>query len=302
MTLRLFEPLGALEEHSQQQEEVRPAVVGPSPGVAIQMDNVGVRAAGHSILQNLNVKIPAGSHVAIVGPSGAGKSSLVGILLGWWRPATGEVLVDGRPLGSCLDQLRRETAWVDPAVHLWNRSFFENIQYGNGDGDGRPMIQVIEAADLRRVLEKLADGFQTRLGEGGTLVSGGEGQRVRLARALLRSNTRLIILDEPFRGLDRLQRRELLARARTAWQSATLLCVTHDVNETQVFDRVLVIENGRIAEDGVPAQLAASISSRYAALLRAEGALRDTTWADCAWRNVRIEDGTLSVNAREKQT
>lgn len=299
LTLRLFEPLGALEEQTEPQKEQSPASAdNRTMGVAIEIENVAVRASGRTILEDISARIPAGSHVAIIGPSGAGKSSLVGILLGWWRPANGQVLVDGKPLSTIIDQLRSETAWVDPAVHLWNRSFFDNIQYGIPQGEGRPMIEIIEAAQLRRVLEKLPDGFQTTLGEGGALVSGGEGQRVRLARALLRANTRLVILDEPFRGLDRAQRRELLARARSVWRAATLLCVTHDVGETQTFDRVLVIDNGRIVEDGAPAELAAATSSRYARLLKAEQAM-DATWADRTWRNIRIEDGVLSTGVRE---
>src|SRR5439155_19621964 len=129
------------------------------------------------------------------------------------------------------------------------------------------MAQAIEAADLHGVLERLPDGLQTPLGEGGALVSGGEGQRVRFGRALLRPGVRLAILDEPFRGLDREKRRTLLARARDAWRGATLLCITHDVGETLGFERVVVVEGGRVVEDAAPAELAARAGSRYRALL-----------------------------------
>ncbi|MFI5108920.1 MAG: ATP-binding cassette domain-containing protein, partial [Terriglobales bacterium] len=230
MTLRLLEPLGALEEPAAETREAT-APAASEAAASILLENVSVRAAGHTILEDINVEVPAGSHVAIVGPSGAGKSSLVGLLLGWWRPASGSVLVDGEPLAGRLEEVRKATAWVDPAVHLWNRSFFENLRYGSSNGNSRPMMQVIEAAELRRVLERLPEGFETNLGEGGGLVSGGEGQRVRLGRALLRAGTRLAILDEPFRGLDREQRRELLQRVRRLWRDVTLLCITHDVSE-----------------------------------------------------------------------
>jgi ATP-binding cassette subfamily B protein len=260
---------------------------------ALRFENVTVRAAGHTILDCIDLDIPAGAHVGIVGTSGAGKSSLVGTLLGWWQPAGGRVLVDGEPVEGRLEQLRRDTAWVDPEVYLWNRTFFENIGYGTANGSGRPMMQVIEAADLRRVLEKLPDGFETRLGEGGAMVSGGEGQRVRLARALFRAETRLVILDEPFRGLDREQRRVLLTRVRSLFQGVTLLCITHDVSETQAFDRVLVVEGGRVVEDGAPLALAGQGDSRYRTLLEAEAALRDGAWSGAAWRHLRLEDGTL---------
>ena len=114
---------------------------------------------------------------------------------------------------------------------------------------------MLDQAALRDVLEGLPEGLQSHLGEGGSLVSGGEGQRVRFGRALMRRQARLVILDEPFRGLDRTRRRELLARARAWWSQATLLWITHDVAETRAFDRVLVIEDGRIVEDGTVDEL-----------------------------------------------
>src|SRR2546430_1764480 len=167
-------------------------------GVAIVMEGVSVRAAGHTILEGIDLAIEPGSHVAIVGQSGAGKSSLVGILLGWHRAATGWVLVDGKPVdGRHLERLRRETAWVDPAVQLWNRSLLENLRYGALSGLSLPLGRVIEASALRGVLEKLPDGLQTPLGEGGALVSGGEGRRVRLRRAPAPSRGRLGVPPRP---------------------------------------------------------------------------------------------------------
>jgi ATP-binding cassette subfamily B protein len=254
-----------------------------------------VRAAGHVILEEIDVEIAPGSQVAIVGPSGAGKSSLVGTLLGWHRPAVGSVLVDGEPLtGDRLEELRQATAWVDPAVQIWNRSLLDNLRYGATDSLALPIDQAIRQADLVAVLRKLPEGLQTPLGEGGGLVSGGEGQRVRFARALLRPGVRLALLDEPFRGLDREQRRALLARARRLWQGATLLCVTHDVGETLDFERVLVIENGRVVEDGPPADLAAQPDSRYSALLAAEHDVRQGLWGSAVWRRLIMERGRLA--------
>jgi ATP-binding cassette subfamily B protein len=114
-----------------------------------------------------------------------------------------------------------------------------------------------------------------------------------LGRALLKRGVRLALLDEPFRGLDRRQRRELLARARRHWESTTLLCVTHDVGETMTFPRALVVENGRIVEDGNPAELARQANSRYRALLEAEESVREGSWSGGGWRHLRLEDGRL---------
>jgi ATP-binding cassette subfamily B protein len=296
VTLRLLEPLGAREETPD--SPVRPPhAATPQPpcrGVAIRLEHVSVRAAGHTILADLDLSIAAGGHVAIVGPSGAGKSSLVGLLLGWHRAASGQVYIDGDPLdGRRLAQLRQETAWVDPAVQLWNRSLLENLRYGTHGNHAPPLAAILEQAALRGLLEKLPDGLQTALGEGGGLLSGGEGQRVRLGRALLRPGVRLVLLDEPFRGLDRRQRQELLVRARCLWKEATLLCITHDVSTTQAFGRVLVVEGGRLVEDGAPAALAAQPCSRYRALLDAEAMVRERLWAGPIWRRLCLTDGRL---------
>jgi ABC-type transport system involved in cytochrome bd biosynthesis fused ATPase/permease subunit len=300
VTLRLLEPLGAPEETNVQASDLAAAshaVGSPAaapPGVAIALEGVSVRAAGHTILDKIDLGVEAGAHVAIVGPSGAGKSSLVGILLGWHRPATGRVFIDGEPLDSeYLERLRRDTAWVDPTVQLWNRAILDNLRYGATAAAFSALDQVLDAADLLDLLEKLPDGLQTRLGEGGALVSGGEGQRVRLGRGLLRPGARLVILDEPFRGLDRECRRELLACARRWWQGATLLCITHDVGETRGFDRVLVVEGGKIVEDGVPADLAGRPESRYRAMLEAEREVRQGLWSSDVWRRLRLEGGHL---------
>jgi len=290
-TLRLLEPLGAIE----QQRREPPATVGPRSGaISIAFENVSVNAAGHNILRDINVAIEPGSHVAIVGPSGAGKSSFVGLLLGWHWPASGRILIDGAELdASALEQLRPLIAWVDPAVQIWNRPLLENLKYGLPREPRLSVEQVIDAADLRRVLERLPEGFKTPLGEGGGLVSGGEGQRVRLARALLRPGVRLVILDEPFRGLDFDQRRELLARARELWRDATLLSISHHIAETMTFERVLVIEEGRIVEDGDPRRLAEDPESRLHAMLRAERRVREELWAGSEWRRLRLENRVL---------
>jgi ATP-binding cassette subfamily B protein len=239
------------------------------------------------------LSIAAGSHVAIVGASGAGKSSLAWLLLGWHRPASGVVLVDEIALDdSRLDQIRAHTAWVDPAVHLWNRPLAENLRYGSAET--ARIDNVIDAAELHSVIAALPDGLETPLGEGGGLVSGGEGQRVRLARALLRPNVRLAILDEPFRGLDFDQRHALLLRARERWRDATLIFISHDIREAMTFERVLVMEDGTIVEDGDPRELARDPESRFHAMLQAERALREEFWDGAEWRHLRLHNGQLT--------
>jgi ATP-binding cassette subfamily B protein len=272
------------------------AAGGEGDAVSIQMNDVHVVAAGHEILAVDALSIAPGEHVAIVGASGAGKSSLIGLLLGWHRPASGTVKVDGRPLGPVeLEALRQRTVWVDPTVYLWNRSLADNLAFGLPP-PAPDLAPALEDADLADVAGRLATdtgGAETALGEAGGLLSGGEGQRVRFGRGVLRPRPTLVVLDEPFRGLARDQRAALLARARRRWSDATLLCVTHDIGETERFARVLVVADGTIAEDGAPEVLRRRPGSRYAKLLEAEERVRTTSWAAAAWRRLRLEGGRL---------
>jgi ATP-binding cassette subfamily B protein len=298
--LRQLEPLSAPEDLELTPEELAAIAVreprSAAKGVALDFHDGSVLAAGHTILQSVDLKIAPGEHVAIVGMSGAGKSSLLGVLLGWHRLATGHLLIDGkRALARDIEAMRHETAWVDPAIQIWNRSLLDNLTYASDDDAALAVGDVIAAARLRGVTQKLPQGLQTLLGEGGGLLSGGEGQRVRLARALLSPTTRLALLDEPFRGMDRTQRRALLAEARSWWRSVTLLCVTHDVAETMEFDRVLVVEGGRIIEDGAPATLMAR-ASRYRDLVDAEAAVAESMWEGDFWRRLTLVEGRLKAD------
>ena len=181
-------------------------------------------------------------------------------------------------------------------MQLWNRSLLENLRYGT-DQAHKPLGDAVEAAELDEVLARLPMGLQTSVGANGALLSGGEGQRVRLARGIGREQPRLVILDEAFCGLERARRSSLLAAARVRWQSATLLCITHDIADTLSFSRVLVIEEGRVIEDGTPAALAALADSRYARLLAAERrALARLTGA--RWRRFRVESGEITADPK----
>lgn len=289
VTLRMLEPLGAPTEK-------RPDVDAPPPAAPADLILLGVSVvvAGQTILRDVTLDIPAGAHIAVVGASGAGKSTLIGLLLGFHRVAAGQVILDGAPAEAAdLLRLRNQVAWVDPDVRVWNRSLFDNLQ--NGQPEGRPdaLSSALATADLLRVMARLPAGLATPLGEGGRLLSGGEGQRVRLGRALLQAAPRLVLLDEPFRGLDRGQRYDLLDRVRRAFASTTMIYISHDIGSTLSFPKVVVIEDGHIVEAGAPAELRADSESRYAALLKAEDEVRRDLWAKGPWQRLRMENGQL---------
>jgi ABC-type bacteriocin/lantibiotic exporter with double-glycine peptidase domain len=298
VTMRLLEPLGApatVEEDLASVMTVREAKT-----LSIALRDVTVSLGGHPVLQNISTEIAAGTHVAVVGASGAGKSTLVGLLLGFHPVSSGQVLLNGVAVKTDeLVQLRSSVAWVDPDVRLWNRSLFDNLHYTQASDRVDALGRAIETADLTRVMARLPSGLATPLGEGGRLVSGGEGQRVRLARALMQTAPQLALLDEPFRGLDRTQRQELLDRARKHWQGTTLIYVSHDIATTLTFPRVLVIDGGRLVEAGEPVALSAQPGSRYAALLLAEKTVRHDLWASKEWQRIAMVDGQL-VSGRER--
>jgi ABC-type bacteriocin/lantibiotic exporter with double-glycine peptidase domain len=326
--LRLLEPLGAAGEVGGGEERIsvpEPGTAATSPtveaippvplagaesagatppaprGVAVRLAGAAVTAAGHLLLRDIDLAVEPGTEVAIVGASGAGKSTLVGLLLGWHRLSAGRLFVDGADLDDQrLAGLRAETAWVDPAVQLWNAPLFDNLRYG-ASGAGAEVGKVVDVARLHQLLQDLPAGLQSVLGEGGALVSGGEGQRVRLGRALLRRDARLVILDEPFRGLDGETRSALLREARRWWRGATFFCITHDVAETLSFDRVAVIEAGSLAELGCPRELAERPGSRYRRLLAGEAEMRRRLAGDPGWRRLRLDGGRLVGDEPQRQ-
>jgi ABC-type bacteriocin/lantibiotic exporter with double-glycine peptidase domain len=292
---RVMEPLDAPEEGG---EDGPPPPEWATGALGVQMQGVEVRAGGAMVLADVSLQLRPGEHVAVIGPSGAGKSSLVGLLLGWHSPSAGSIVVNGVPLHAArLPALRRRVAWVDPAVQLWRGSLVDNLRYGHEDSE-LDLGALLQEAELEGVLAELPEGLGSPLGEGGGLLSGGQGQRVRLGRALGRPDVGLALLDEAFRGLDRGRRRALTEAARARWAEATLLCVTHDVGDAGRFPRVIVIDGGRVVQDGPPEALLADTEGLYARLVAEEQAVLAALEGGVDWRRWRIEAGRLVEEGR----
>jgi ATP-binding cassette subfamily B protein len=260
MLARVLEPLTA-ELADPDPEVETPA---PGEGAAIQLRGVDVAIGSTAVLVDIRLELSPGEHVVVVGPSGAGKSSLVAVLAGWLVPDAGTASVNGRPLsGVALARLRRLTAWADGSTRLYDASLVANTDIGAHAG-ALPASERLRLAGLDPAYDRLGDA---PIGPDGGRLSRAEAQRLRLARALGRPRAELVLLDEAIGGLRSDERRALIARARDIWRSATLVHVTHDVASAADFGRVIVVERGRIVEDGDPATLAANPHSRYAGLL-----------------------------------
>ncbi len=269
-------------------------------GASIRFENVSLVASGQTILEPVNLSIRNGQHVAIVGRSGAGKSTFLSLLLGLKQPTHGQIFADGMALeGETLQALRRQTAWVDPSVHLWSDTMLANVTYGTSEGPLRPMSEILEISNLSDVVSRLQRGLMTNVGFGGGLLSGGEGQRIRIARALANDKPRLVLLDEPFRGLDRDSRRAMMQKLRESFVAQTLVAVTHDVEMVMDFDRVLVVENGQIVEDGPPAVLLEK-GRLFAALCTSDLANQASVWGTDDWRKLVVADGQIHTGGDPK--
>jgi ATP-binding cassette subfamily B protein len=230
-----------------------PAIVGEVTITGLTFGYGG--AAGDAdgrgaVLHDVSIEIPAGSCLAVVGPTGAGKSTLGVLLTRLWEPPRGTVFVDGRDVRDIpLGALRRAIGYVPQETFLFSRSLTENVALGApGAADGR-LHAVGRAAGLARDVAELPEGWATVVGERGLTVSGGQRQRVALARALW-TDPRILVLDDAFASVDAETEAEILAHLRDVRRGRTTLLITHRLRAARLADRVVVLDEGRIVEQG----------------------------------------------------
>lgn len=217
------------------------------------------------ILQQLNLHIPAGSKVAIVGASGAGKSTLSRLLYRFYDIDAGRITIDGQDIRSVtLDSLRRAIAVVPQDTVLFNASIRENIAYGNPDASDEQIDRAIKMAHLEQFISSLPDGDKTLVGERGLKVSGGEKQRIAIARVLLKG-AKILIFDEATSALDSKSEAAILEAMREVASGHTTMVIAHRLSTVVDADRIIVMENGRVIEQGTHTELL-NYQGRYATL------------------------------------
>jgi thiol reductant ABC exporter CydD subunit len=206
-------------------------------------------------LEKVNLDIPAGKVTALVGHSGSGKSTVAALLLRFLEPDEGDIRLDDHLLsGIPVSEWRRSLAWVPQLPYLFNASLAENLRLARTQACDTELETACRQADLLDFIHSLPDGFSTPIGEGGTRLSGGQAQRLALARAYLR-NAPLLILDEPTSSLDPLQEQSLVHSLQALMTGRTTLLIAHRLNTVRQADQVIVLDSGRIAEVGTHASL-----------------------------------------------
>ena len=215
-------------------------------------------AEGAPVLRHLDLDVAAAERVCLVGPTGAGKSTLLTLLLRFYDPTAGRIELDGVDLRHLdLAGLRGQLALVPQDPWLYHASVAENIAFGRPAATAAEVREAARVALVDEFVERLPDGWDTLVGEGGARLSGGQRRRVALARAVLR-DAPVLLLDEPTSGLDAAAERAVLEALDRAAHGRTVLTVSHRLGLAAAADRVVVLDGGRVAEQGPPGELLAA--------------------------------------------
>lgn len=207
------------------------------------------------VLKHVTIDVPAGQRVGIVGPSGAGKSTLLQLLQRLHDVQGGRVLIDGQAVDAVTqDSLHQSLAVVPQEVLLFHRSILENIRFARPDASEESVRRAAAAARCDEFIERMPQGYDTIVGERGTNLSGGQRQRIGIARAFLK-NAQIVLLDEATSALDTDSELAVQQGLDALMKGRTVLAVAHRLSTVATFDRILVVENGQVVEDGPPMRL-----------------------------------------------
>ena len=225
-------------------------------GARVVFDRVSFSYPGESrIFDDFCVNIEAGQRVGLVGPSGGGKSTFVALMQRFYRVDAGRILIDGYDIARVTDSsLRNAIAVVPQDTTLLNRTLLENIRYGRPDASDEDVWRAATAAHCRGFIEKLPRGLDTMIGDRGVRLSGGQRQRIAIARAFLK-NAPLLILDEATSSLDGDAEETIREALEDLMRGRTVIAIAHRLSTLRNFDRILLLQKGRLIEDGAPEML-----------------------------------------------
>jgi ATP-binding cassette subfamily B protein len=212
---------------------------------------------GVPVLHDINLRIPAGSSLAIVGPTGSGKTTLVSLIPRIYDAAPGGVWIDGKPVREYpVEPLRRQIGFVPQETFLFSETVRENIAFGKADATDEDVRAAAEAANIAHDIEEFPEKYQTMVGERGITLSGGQKQRTAIARAIIR-NPRILVLDDALSSVDTQTEDKILNHLRKVMQGRTTIFISHRVSTVRNADMIAVLHAGRIVELGTHSELLA---------------------------------------------
>lgn len=225
-------------------------------GFRIQFENVSFSYGDKPILKQINLTIPEKSMTAIVGPSGSGKTTLCNLIARFWDVDTGKITIGGQDIRELkLDSLMKNISMVFQNVYLFEDTVENNIKFGCPDASREQVVAAAKKACCHDFILSLPNGYETRIGEGGSNLSGGEKQRISIARAILKESP-IIILDEATASVDPENEAELQQAIACLTQSKTVIMIAHRLKTVRRADQILVLQDGRILQCGTHNQLA----------------------------------------------
>jgi ATP-binding cassette subfamily B multidrug efflux pump len=211
----------------------------------------------HPVLSDINLRIPAGSTLAIVGPTGSGKTTLAALVARLWEAPEDEVLIDGRPIREWpLKTLRRSIGYVPQDTYLFSETVGGNIAFGLPKYDQEIVSQAAEIASLESDIQGFSAKYDTMVGERGITLSGGQKQRTAIARAVAR-DPRILILDDSLSSVDTQTEERILGRLRGIMQGRTTILISHRTSTVRDADQIVVLRDSRIIERGTHDELLA---------------------------------------------
>ena len=239
--------------------------------ITLSCEGVSLAHRGRAAVRDVSFRLEPYTTTALVGPSGAGKSTLLALVLGFARPQTGRVLIDGQDLAQIdPDHFLRTVAYVPQRPHMFAGTVADNIRLADPSADAAAVREAARLAAADGFIDALPQGYDTPLGEHGHTLSGGEVQRIALARAFLKRDARLLVMDEGTTGLDRDTEAAVSGAVRTLAAGRTTLLVAHRLATVQLADHILVMDGGLIVEAGTRATIERD-GPRFAALMRDAG-------------------------------